>query len=177
VLACHSFGGSQYELGNWQAGYENLYTHFLAVMAGADMSFGPSGMYEAVSLLDHPRVLFDRELLQVIDRVTDGFEVNTQTLAFDMIKGNGQTPNYLSHKETVKASRTMMRQESILYVDGKVEGRKWRDPVEVARETITWILENHNPQPLPEDVRQELRKIVDTADNDEELGKEVSGSK
>ncbi len=29
VLACHSFGGSQYELGNWQAGYENLYSHFL----------------------------------------------------------------------------------------------------------------------------------------------------
>jgi len=37
-LACHSFGGSQYELGNWQVGYENVYSHFLAVMAGADRS-------------------------------------------------------------------------------------------------------------------------------------------
>ena len=163
ILACHSFGGSQYELGNWQAGYENIYTHFLAVMAGADMSFGPSGMYEAVSLLDHPRILFDRELLQVIDKVTDGFEVNQQTLAFD--------------RETAKASRTMMRQESILYEDGKAEGRKWRDPVKVARETISWILENHKPEPISEDVKNEIRKIVETADNDKDLEREVQGYK
>ena len=169
VLACHSFGGSQYELGNWQAGYENLYSHFLAVMAGADMSFGPSGMYEAVSLLDHPRILFDRELLQVIDVVTDGMDVNPKTLSFDMIKKVGQHGAYISQKETIKAYRSMWRQESILYEDGKAEGRKWRDSVEVAREAISWILENHKPDPLPKEVKAEIRKIVDTADKDEEL--------
>jgi len=169
VLACHSFGGSQYELGNWQAGYENLYSHFLAVMAGADMSFGPSGMYEAVSLLDHPRILFDREILQAIDEITDGMDVNTKTLSFDMIKDLGQQGGYISHKETVKAYRSIWRRESILYEDGKAEGRKWRDPVDVARETISWILENHKPEPLPEEVKKEVRRIVAAADQDEEL--------
>lgn len=169
VLACHSFGGSQYELGNWQAGYENLYSHFLAVMAGADMSFGPSGMYEAVSLLDHPRILFDREILQVIDEVTDGMEVNSHTLSFDMIKELGQHGTYISHKETAKAYRSIWRRESILYEDGKAEGRKWRDPVDVAREAISWILENHKPEPLPADVKQEVRRIVTAADQDEDL--------
>jgi trimethylamine--corrinoid protein Co-methyltransferase len=177
ILACHSIGGSQYELGNWQAGYENLYSHFLAVMAGADMSFGPSGMYEAVSLLDHPRILFDREMLQVIDEITDGMVVNSQTLAFDMIREIGPLGAYISHKESAKAYHKIWRRESILYEDGRAEGRKWRDPVEVARETISWILENHKPDPLSEDVKQELRKIVDAADNDEEVGKEVSGRK
>jgi trimethylamine--corrinoid protein Co-methyltransferase len=167
VLACHSFGGSQYELGNWQAGYENFYSHFLAVMAGADMSFGPSGMYEAVSLLDHPRILFDREILQVIDEITDGMEVNSKTLSFDMIKELKQTGSYIGHKETIKAYRSIWRKESILYVDGKAEGRKWRDPVDVAREAIRWILENHKPEPLPEDVKQEVREIVAAADKDE----------
>jgi trimethylamine--corrinoid protein Co-methyltransferase len=175
VLACHSFGGSQYELGNWQAGYENFYSHFLAVMAGADMSFGPSGMYEAVSLLDHPRILFDREILRVIDEVTDGMEVTPKTLAFDMIKQIGQRSTYISHKETIKAYRSIWRRESILYEDGKAEGRKWRDPVEVAREAIRWILENHNPDPLPDDVRQEIRKLVDAADQDENLRREIRG--
>ncbi|HEY72897.1 MAG: hypothetical protein B6I35_04760 [Anaerolineaceae bacterium 4572_32.2] len=175
VLACHSFGGSQYELGNWQAGYENLYSHFLAVMAGADMSFGPSGMYEAVSLLDHPRILFDREILRVIDEVTDGMQVTPKTLAFDMIKQIGQRSAYISHKETIKAYRSMWRRDSILYEDGKAEGRKWRDPVEVAREAIRWILENHNPDPLPDDVRQEIRKLVAAADQDENLKREIKG--
>ena len=134
ILACHSFGGSQYELGNWQAGYENLYSHFLGVMAGADMSFGPSGMYEAVSLLDHPRILFDREILMGIDEITDGMQVNSQTLAFDMMKGVGHRNAYIGHKESAKAYRTMWRRESILYEDGSGEGRKWRDPVDVARD-------------------------------------------
>jgi trimethylamine--corrinoid protein Co-methyltransferase len=169
VLACHSFGGSQYELGNWQAGYENFYSHFLAVMAGADMSFGPSGMYEAVSLLDHPRILFDREILQVIDEITDGMEVNSKTLSFDMIKELKQTGSYIGHKETIKAYRSIWRKESILYVDGKAEGRKWRDPVDVAREATRWILENHKPEPLPDDVKQEVRKIVAAADKDKSL--------
>jgi trimethylamine--corrinoid protein Co-methyltransferase len=175
VLACHSFGGSQYELGNWQAGYENLYSHFLAVMAGADMSFGPSGMYEAVSLLDHPRILFDREILQVIDEITDGMEVNTKTLSFDMIKKIGQHGSYIGNKETIKAYRSIWRRESILYEDGKAEGRKWRDPVEVAREATCWILENHHPEPLPADVKEEVRRIVAAADQDEDLKKEARG--
>jgi len=177
VLACHSFGGSQYKLGNWQAGYENFYSHFLAVMAGADMSFGPSGMYEAVSLLDHPRILFDREILRVIEDVTQGIEVNPKTLSYDMIKAIGQKGSYIGHKEAARAYRSIWPRESILYESGATEGRKWRNPVEVARESISWILENHKPEPLPEDVKKELRKIVIAADKDEALKKEVRGHK
>jgi trimethylamine--corrinoid protein Co-methyltransferase len=134
-------------------------------------------MYEAVSLLDHPRILFDREIVRVIDEITDGVEVNSDTLAFDMIKDLGQKGGYISLKETAKAYRTIMPRESILFEDGKPEGRKWRDPVEVARESVSWILENHAPEPLPEDVTQELSKIVATAENDENLQKEISGHK
>jgi len=132
-------------------------------MAGADMSFGPSGMYEAVSLLDHPRILFDREILQVIDEITDGMEVNPTTLSYDMIKGMGHHGSYI--------------RESILYEDGKPEGRKWRDPVDVAREAVHWILENHNPEPLTDDVKKEVSRIMAAADKDEALKKEVGGDK
>jgi trimethylamine--corrinoid protein Co-methyltransferase len=176
-LACHSFGGSQYKLGNWQAGYENFYSHFLAVMADADMSFGPSGMYEAVSLLDHPRILFDREILRVIDDVTDGVEVNPNTLSFEMIKEVGQHGSYIGLKENARAYRSIWPRGSILYEDGTAEGRKWRDPVEVARETIKWIIENHIPEPLPKDVKQELRKIVRAADEDVSIISEKSWRK
>jgi trimethylamine--corrinoid protein Co-methyltransferase len=132
-------------------------------------------MYEAVSLLDHPRILFDREILQVIDDITDGMEVNAKTLSFDMINEIRHKSAYISHKESGKAYRSMWKRESILYEDGKDEGRKWRDPVDVAREAITWILENHNPEPLPEDVRKEIRRIVTAADQDEELQNAVRG--
>ena len=41
-----------------------------------------------------------------------------------------------------------------------------RDPIEVAREKTGWILENHHPQPLPEDQQAELTRILAAADKE-----------
>jgi trimethylamine--corrinoid protein Co-methyltransferase len=176
ITACKSFGGSQYKLNNWQAGIENLYGHILAVMAGADMSFGPSGMIEAVSLLDMRRILFDREILQAIDIVTNGIEVSDDTLAFDMVREIGPRGMFLAQKRTAKELRKLWP-PSILFEKPKPGGEKYRDPVEVAHEAIDWILKNHRPAPLPKDVKQELGKIVAAADQDENLRKEVEGTR
>jgi trimethylamine--corrinoid protein Co-methyltransferase len=102
-------------------------------------------------------------------------EVNPETLSFDMIKEIGQENAYISRKENAKAYRSIWQRESILYEDGKSENRKWRDPVDVAREAVTWILENHHPEPLPEDVKKEIGRIVAAADQDEDLKKAVRG--
>ena len=172
ITACLSFGGSQWKLNNWQAGIENLYVQLLAVMAGADMSFGPSGMIEAVSLLDMRRILFDREILQVIVIITDGFEVNENTLAFVMIREVGPRGMYLAHRRTAKEMRKLWP-PSILFENPKHPEEKYRDPVEVAHEAIEWILKNHRPAPLPEDVKQELGRIVTAAEQDEELRRSI----
>jgi trimethylamine--corrinoid protein Co-methyltransferase len=172
ITACLSFGGSQWKLNNWQVGIENLYVHLLAVMAGADMSFGPSGMIEAVSLLDMRRILFDREILQVIDIITSGFEVNDTTLAFDMIREVGPRGMYLAHKRTAKEARKLWP-PSILFEPPQAPDEKYGDPVEIAHEAIEWILKNHRPAPLPEDVSQELARMVAAAEEDEELKKSL----
>lgn len=175
VTSCKSFGGSAYKLNSWQAGIENLYGHILAVMAGADMSFGPSGMIEAVSLLDMRRILFDREILQAIDIVTDGIEVNDDTLAFDMVRKVGPRGMFLAQKRTAKELPRLWP-PSILFEKSQLPEEKYRDPVEVAHEAIDWILKNHRPAPLPEDVKQELKRIVAAADQDEDLKREVGGT-
>ena len=41
-----------------------------------------------------------------------------------------------------------------------------RDPIEVARDKVHWILENHHPQPLDEAQRAELARILAAADRD-----------
>ncbi|MFC2046360.1 trimethylamine methyltransferase family protein [Chloroflexota bacterium] len=172
ITACMSFGGSQWKLGNWQAGIENLYVHLLAVMAGADMSFGPSGMIEAVSLLDMRRILFDREIVQAIDIITDGFEVNEHTLAFDMVREVGHRGMYVTQRRTANEVPQLWP-PSILFENPRRRDEKYGDPVEVAHEAIEWILENHQPAPLPEDVKQELGRIVAAAEQDEELKKSL----
>jgi trimethylamine--corrinoid protein Co-methyltransferase len=172
ITACLSFGGSQWKLNNWQAGIENLYVHLLAVMAGADMSFGPSGMIEAVSLLDMRRIFFDREILQVIDIITNGFEVNDRTLAFDLVQDVGPRGMFLANQRTREEVPNLWP-PSILFEHSRESGEKYRNPVEVAEEAIEWILSNHQPAPLPEDVKQELGKILAAAEQDEELRKSL----
>lgn len=172
ITACLSFGGSQWKLNHWQVGIENLHVHLLAVMAGADMSFGPSGMIEAVSLLDMRRILFDREILQAIDIITDGFEVNETTLALDMVREAGPRGMFLAHKRTAKEVRKLWP-PSILFEEPRRPDEKYRDPVEVAHEAIEWILENHRPAPLPKEVRSELDRIVAAAERDEALRKSL----
>jgi len=66
---------------------------------------------------------------------------------------------------------------SILFEKPKLPGEKYRDPFEVADEAIDWILKNHQPAPLPEDVQRELRKIVTAADQDENLKRGPTGGR
>jgi hypothetical protein len=45
-------------------------------------------------------------------------------------------------------------------------GGNYRDPEEVAREKVDWILENHHPEPLDEAVRVELQRILAAAERE-----------
>ena len=176
VLSSFNFGGSAYKLNSWQVGRENVYVPLLSVMAGADMSFGPSGMIEASSLLDMPRILFDREIFQAIDIITKGIKVNDETLAFDMIREIGPQGTFLGHRRTAEELPKLWP-PSILFEKSKLAGEKYRDAEEVAHEMIDWVLKNHHPAPLDEKGKQELRKIVTAADQDENLKRELKGGK
>ena len=64
---------------------------------------------------------------------------------------------------------------SILFEAARDEGERYRDAVDVAHETIEWILANHRPERLSKEVSQELSRIVAAADQDEELKRELLG--
>jgi hypothetical protein len=50
------------------------------------------------------------------------------------------------------------------------EKRDFRDPQEVAREKIKWILDNHKPKPLDQKVRKGIKSVI------EEAGEQLSKS-
>jgi hypothetical protein len=45
-------------------------------------------------------------------------------------------------------------------------GGGYRDPIELAREKVDWILENHHPQSLDRVQQHELRRILSAADRE-----------
>jgi trimethylamine--corrinoid protein Co-methyltransferase len=175
ITSQFSFGGNAYKLNSWQVGIENVLGHLLSVMAGADMSFGPSSLIEAVNLLDMRRILFDRENFQAIDIITNGIEVNDNTLAFDMIREVGPRGTFLGQRRTAEELPKLWL-PSILLEKSKLAEEKYGNPVEIAHEVIDWILNNHHPASLDENVKQELSKIVTAADRDENLRKGIRGT-
>jgi trimethylamine---corrinoid protein Co-methyltransferase len=77
----------------------------------------------------------------------------------------GPGGHYLAQKHTRKHMRTAMKPGLAhqMTSDGK-----YRDPVEVAREKVRWILDNYQPDPLDKAKQSELSKILVAAD--QELG-------
>jgi hypothetical protein len=79
---------------------------------------------------------------------------------------------YLAHRRTAKEMRKLWP-PSILFEEPRHPNEKYRDPVQVAHEAIEWILRNHRPAPLPEEVKRELGRIVAAAEEDEKLRKSL----
>jgi trimethylamine:corrinoid methyltransferase-like protein len=91
-----------------------------------------------------------------------------------MMREVGPRGMFLKQKQSAKELPRLWA-PTILFEDSDSPDERYRNAFEVADEAIRWILENHEPEPLAEDVRQELRRIVDTADKDENLKREIKG--
>ena len=73
--------------------------------------------------------------------------------------------HFLSQKHTRKHMRTSLVRGVTHELD---ENGKYRNPREVARERVRWILENHQPEPLEKAKQDELTRILAAAEK--ELG-------
>ena len=92
-------------------------------------------------------------------------ETSSETLAVDVIRNVGPGGHFLAQKHTRKHMRTAMAPGVTHQMDKQ---GKYRDPMNVAREKVNWILENYQPEPLEDAKRAELNRILKAADR--ELG-------
>jgi trimethylamine--corrinoid protein Co-methyltransferase len=90
-------------------------------------------------------------------------DVNDDTLALDVTQKVGPGGHYLAQKHTRKHMRTAMVPGLGHQMDA--EGR-YRDPLEVAREKVKWILEHYEPEPLESAKQAELTRILAAADKE-----------
>jgi trimethylamine--corrinoid protein Co-methyltransferase len=87
-------------------------------------------------------------------------DVNDETLALDAIRAVGPGGHFLGQKHT----RQHMRDSLVRGITHELDSNnKYRDPREVARERVRWILENHQPEPLEEAMQRELTRILSAA--------------
>lgn len=119
---------------------------------------GLTGCFEMIVICD--------ELAGMASRIIQGIEVNDETLAVDVIDKVGPGGTFLAEEHTLEffqrehwVPRLMNRQRR-----GPWSRSGGKDLMYLARETAMRILKEHQPTPLPEDLRKGIRKVVEEAE-------------
>ena len=147
-----------------QAGYEQAITILIQISTTPDIALG-SGALEDGRMTSAEALVIDNEIIDYALRFVEGFEVNEDTLAVDIIDKVGPGGIFLGEKHTVQhfRERWMSRLSDISsYETWEKRGSRTID--EVAREKVREILATHKVTPIPEDVEKEIGRILKRAE-------------
>lgn len=149
-----------------QAAFEVGNGLLLSTLAGAtfihDIGYMEAGFTSSLELL----TMAD-EMIGHIKRVHEGITVSPEHLALDLIHEKGPGGNFLDTPHTVKHLRNEIHITDFFdrqtYQSWEEAGRKTIK--DRANEKTLWILENHVPESLPEEVAKQVDAIVKDLDD------------
>jgi trimethylamine--corrinoid protein Co-methyltransferase len=155
---------------DWQAAVDDSLSTFASVMAVADMMNG-AGLLNGSKILSYPHLVMESEIYGIVQKVAEGIVVDDESLALDVIKRIGSNGTYLAEKHTRQHMKDIWRPtvwDRSTYDQWLAAGKS--GALEKATALAQDILEHHRPEPLPEDVRAELARIVSRADEEAAAG-------
>ena len=154
------------QIPGWQSAGDAASSLMLCALAGAETGAG-LGLLESCSILYPESVILDSDIYHRIRTEAAGLDTSREEMALDVIKQVGPRGLFLKHRHTRENLKRRKFSEVATQAD---PSGKMRDPVEVAREKVDWILSNHHPQPLDAAQQAELTRILAAAD------REIGGS-
>ena len=148
-----------------QAAIEAAISIAVAALSGAnlihDVGYMESGLVGSYDML----VMSD-EIISMAKRIMRGITVDEESLALEVIDRVGPGGHYLEDEHTLKHYRTEFWFPSLIdrrrWEDWEAGGRKTM--AQRVREKVIDLIENYEPEPIPEDVHAKLKAIVAAAD-------------
>lgn len=127
------------------------------------------GMLESGITFDYGQLVLDCEFARMIKHTVQGFSVTDDDLALDVIKEIGPGGHYLMHDHTLGGMRGQSRPELIDRQPRAIwEKAGQTTAYQRATAKARWILENHQPAPLPGETLDKIRAIVE--DTERQMG-------
>jgi len=156
--------GTEAPTPDWESAVGMAASILMCALCGAETASG-LGLRETCTLLYPEALVLDNESYDTARLYAAGLDVSPEEFALDVVRAVGPRGHFLAQKHT----RDRMRkwQLSELVNQPSPEGG-YRDPIEVAREKVNWILEHHHPESLDEAKQAELKRILKAAER--ELG-------
>jgi trimethylamine--corrinoid protein Co-methyltransferase len=107
------------------------------------------------------QLVASNEVIGLVRRITQGFEISDEMLALDLINEIGPGGEYLTSEHTLRNFRRNWFPEllsRITYERWEKEGQK--DLGHRAGDKARFILKNHKPLPLDDNIRKKLRTLI-----------------
>lgn len=151
------------KLDDAQAGYEKMATTMLSYYSGINLAVETS--LDNHSLFAPEDLLLHNEIVGVVLRTGKAFEVNDETLAFDLIKKVGIGGDYLAEKHT---RMNMKRDYWYPPLTDRTSYETWltkgaKDFKTRALERAKHLLAEYKPEPLSPDISKKLDEILERA--------------
>jgi len=149
-----------------QSGHEKTITSMLPALAGANVIYG-LGMLEMGITFDLAQLVLDHEIAGMVLHSLNGIVVNDETLSVDVIRELGIGKDYMSHESTYKHMKSQSQAQIIdrrMREDWEAAGST--DAYKRAHERVIEILETYEPAPLPANVLNTIRSIVEEAEKE-----------
>jgi trimethylamine--corrinoid protein Co-methyltransferase len=159
-------GLSDSKTSDGQSSFESGMGILLGALSGVNIISGP-GMQASENCQSLEKMVLDNEFCGAAYRLLDGIHVDAVSLAVELITKVGPGGHFLGEKHT----RENLRRER--YIPSEVLDRlspnAWvkngsKDSTKRAREGVTTILNTHNPEDLPKDIKNnlddEMKKIL-----------------
>jgi len=149
---------------NWQAGIENSLSTFMASVVMSDMLLGV-GLLNGSTICSYEQMIMDCEIFGIIAKMMEGIVVNGENLALDVIREVGPAGSFLTREHTLRHLRGLWvnslldRRPYSVWERKKDGARTW------ALERARLILETHQPSPLDSKLEAELRKVIQSIEN------------
>lgn len=150
-----------------QAAFEHGIAILLTALDGANLIHDIG--YLGQGLLGNPAsIVMCNEIISYVKRFVNGFELNREKLAIDIIRKVGQRGDFLSDEHTLKHFREELWRPQYFNRDDPetwIKKGKKEYGEKVIQKAID-ILKTHQPEPLPEKIQQKINEIYVKAEKE-----------
>lgn len=149
-----------------QACIEDAISILMTAQSGANLNHDV-GYIEHGNAASLENLVINNDLIGFARRIVKGIEVNEETLAVDLIDEVGPGGHFLGEEHTMKYFKKETYYPDLFkrqfYENWEDEGEK--SLFDRANDKVKDILENYEPEPLPDDIQEKLQNVVDEAES------------
>lgn len=146
-----------------QAAYESMMSLLAARFCGINFVLHSAGILESYNCVSYEKFIIDDEMGGMVKRIKRGYDVNPETLAFDIIKEVGTGGHFLDKDHTFDHFRTEFYQPRLSNREDFVCWQASGSPqcMETAHKRCKDILATYEAPELPADVDKDLLKFIE----------------